>query len=164
MDRLLKIKRMHKARKPEFKRYDWYRKKRIPSSWRRPRGSQSKLRRHSRAKSHLVRVGYRSPREVRGLHPSGFVEVLVHTTSELDALEPDINAVVIGSSVGMKKHISIEQAAKELGLKVLNPTAERKGLLDAIPLPKIGPSLLKIGDSTDENSEDKPSEGVKGDD
>ena len=124
--RLLKVRRRLKARKPEFKRYCAHKKLRLRNkSWRRPRGLDNKLRiRYGGKKSGriVVNAGFGSPKAVRGLHPSGYEEVLVHNPMELDKINPERQAIRIASNVGMKKRLAIEDKAKELGLKILNPT------------------------------------------
>ncbi|RLI80237.1 50S ribosomal protein L32e [Archaeoglobales archaeon] len=124
--RLLKVRRRLKARKPEFKRYCAHKKLRLRNkSWRRPRGLDNKLRiRYGGKKSGriVVNAGFGSPKAVRGLHPSGYEEVLVHNPMELDKINPERQAIRIASRVGMKKRLAIEDKAKELGLKILNPT------------------------------------------
>ncbi|HDD36328.1 MAG TPA: 50S ribosomal protein L32e [Archaeoglobus veneficus] len=126
MDRLLRLRRRLKARKPEFKRYCAHKKLRLrDKSWRRPRGLDNKLRiRYGGKKSGriVVNIGFGSPKAVRGLHPSGYEEVLVYNPADLDKINPERQAVRIASNVGMKKRLAIEDKAKELGLKVLNPT------------------------------------------
>ncbi len=125
IERLLKVRRRQKQRKPEFRRYCWNKKLRLrDKSWRRPRGLHNKLRKRYGGKWSgriTVNVGFGSPKAVRGLHPSGYVEVLVHNVKELEGLDPEKHAVRIASSVGMKKRIEIEARAAELGLRVLNP-------------------------------------------
>jgi len=126
IDRLLRLRRRLKARKPEFKRYCAHKKLRLRNkSWRRPRGLDNKLRiRYGGKKSGriVVNIGFGSPKAVRGLHPSGYEEVLVYNPADLDKINPERQAVRIASNVGMKKRLAIEDKAKELGLKVLNPT------------------------------------------
>ena len=122
---LLRLRRRLKSRKPEFRRYESHKKLRLrDKGWRKPRGRHSKLRQMYGGKwsgRALVRVGYGSPAEVRGLHPCGKEEVLVYNPSQLESLNPETQAVRIASSVGMKKRLAIEDRAKQLGLKVLNP-------------------------------------------
>jgi len=120
--RLLDAKRA--AGKPQFNRHDYHKKKRTPTSWRYPRGTHSKQRKRQKAKGPVVQAGYRSPTAVRGRHPSGFEEVLVHTPSDLDGLDPDRQAARIASSVGGRKRQRIEDRAADDGVRVLNPTYE----------------------------------------
>jgi large subunit ribosomal protein L32e len=110
--------------KPQFNRQDHHMKKRTPSSWRRPRGQLSKQRRGIKGKGDSVDAGFRSPTAVRGLHPSGFEEVRVHNTDDLEGVDGDTTAVRIASSVGGRKRERIEDLAEEAGIRVLNPTYE----------------------------------------
>jgi large subunit ribosomal protein L32e len=65
-------------------------------------------------------VGYRTPKETRGLHPSGYQDVLVSNLKELEGLDPEKEAGRISSKVGDRKRELILQKAKELGVKILN--------------------------------------------
>jgi len=113
---------LHTRGGPAFTRQDAHKKARVPSSWRRPRGGQSKQRRGIKGKGATVQAGYRSPTAVRGLHPSGFEEVLVHAIDDLEAVDPDHQAVRIGSTVGARKRERIEEIAEDREIRVLNPT------------------------------------------
>ncbi len=108
------------AKRPAFRRQEWFRYKRLGREWRRPRGHHSKLRRHLRYRPSVPSSGYRGPRGVRGFHPSGFREVLVHRPAELDALNPETQAARIAHSVGTRKRVSIQDRADELGIRILN--------------------------------------------
>ncbi|WP_222917639.1 50S ribosomal protein L32e [Natrinema sp. SYSU A 869] len=110
--------------KPQFKRQDYHKKKRTPESWRRPRGQLSKQRRGVKGKGPKVEAGYRTPTEVRGKHPSGFEEVYVENTDDLEGVDGDQEAVRIASAVGARKRERIEELAEEQGVRVLNPTYE----------------------------------------
>ena len=68
----LQIRKQIKKRTPTFLREEWFRYKRIPKNWRRPDGITSKMRKNLKYRPSKVRVGFRGPKEVRGLHPSGF--------------------------------------------------------------------------------------------
>jgi len=109
---------------PQFNRQDYHKKKRVPSSWRAPRGQLSKQRRGIKGKGAKVAAGFRSPTAVRGRHPSGFEEVRVHNTDDLDGVDGDTEAVRIASGVGGRKRERIEDEAEEAGIRVLNPTYE----------------------------------------
>jgi large subunit ribosomal protein L32e len=120
--RLFKVRKVQKGKKPDFKRADSHKFKRLDSNWRRPRGLQGKKRRHVAAKGALAQVGYGSPVTVKGLHPSGFAEILVRTPSDVDKVDASIEAIRIARTVGAKKRNVIEEMAMELNIKVLNPT------------------------------------------
>jgi large subunit ribosomal protein L32e len=109
---------------PKFNRQDHHKKKRVPTSWRRPKGTLSKQRRRIKGKGDKVEAGFRSPKAVRGLHPSGFEEVHVHNVDDLDGVDPDIEAVRIASKVGGRKREQIEEEAEDREIRVLNPTYE----------------------------------------
>ena len=108
--------------KPQFNRQDYHKKKRTPTSWRRPRGNLSKQRRGIKGKGPKVESGFRTPKAVRGRHPSGFEEVHVETVDDLDGVDGDREAVRIGSTVGARKRERIEEVAESEGIRVLNPT------------------------------------------
>ncbi|WP_394347456.1 50S ribosomal protein L32e [Halorhabdus amylolytica] len=108
--------------KPQFNRQDYHKKKRVPTSWRRPRGGLSKQRRGIKGKGDTVEAGFRTPEAVRGLHPSGFEEVRVHNVDDLDGVDGDREAVRIASKVGARKRERIEEVAEDEGIRVLNPT------------------------------------------
>ena len=110
--------------KPQFNRQDYHKKKRTPESWRRPRGQLSKQRRGVKGKGPTVQAGYRTPKAVRGKHPSGFEEVYVENLDDLEGVDGDREAVRIASAVGARKRERIEEEAEEQGVRVLNPTYE----------------------------------------
>jgi large subunit ribosomal protein L32e len=107
---------------PQFNRQDYHKKKRTPTSWRRPRGKLSKQRRGVKGKGDTVEAGFRTPEAARGKHPSGFEEVRVHNVDDLDGVDGDTEAVRIASKVGARKRERIEEVAEDEGIRVLNPT------------------------------------------
>jgi large subunit ribosomal protein L32e len=54
------------------------------------------------------------------MHPSGYEEIRIFTLAELAGVNPEVQAVRIGGSVGNRKRGEIQARALELGLKVLN--------------------------------------------
>ncbi|ELZ93985.1 50S ribosomal protein L32e [Haloferax mucosum ATCC BAA-1512] len=108
--------------KPQFNRQDYHKKKRTPTSWRRPRGGLSKQRRGIKGKGPKVEAGYRTPKAARDLHPSGFEEIRVFNTDDLEGIDGDTQAVRIGSSVGARKRERIEEVCEDREIRVLNPT------------------------------------------
>lgn len=119
----LVIRRQIKKRTPYFLRDEGFRYKRIPKNWRRPTGYTSKLRINLKYRPSKVRVGFRAPKLVRGLHASGFEEVQIHTVKELETIDPKKQAARIGGTVGTKKRLEIEKRADELNIRVLNMRA-----------------------------------------
>lgn len=108
------------GRRPAFKRQEWFRYSKLGESWRRPKGIHSKMKRNLKRRPPVVDIGFRGPAEVRGLHPSGFEEVLVYNVEGLEGIDPKSQAVRIGGTVGTKKRIVIQERADELGIRVLN--------------------------------------------
>ncbi|WP_415381418.1 50S ribosomal protein L32e [Halosimplex sp. TS25] len=113
-----------KTSTPQFNRQDHHKKKRVSTSWRKPRGQLSKQRIGIKGKGDTVQAGFRSPTEVRGLHPSGFEEVHVHNLDDLEDVDGDTQAVRIASKVGGRKRERIEDEAEDREIRVLNPTYE----------------------------------------
>jgi len=107
--------------RPEFRRLNTLKLKRIDEeSWRKPRGIDNKIKWCRKGYPPLVRIGYRNPKAVRGLHPSGLIEVLVHRPEVLEGLNPKVHCVRIAHTVGRKKRLQIIEKAKSMGLRVLN--------------------------------------------
>jgi large subunit ribosomal protein L32e len=109
-------------KRPRFLRQEWFRFPRLGLKWRRPRGQHSKMKKHLQYRPVVVSIGYRGPKAVRGLHSSGFQEVLVHNPDQLDRINPKVQAARVGGSVGYKKRLAIELKADELGIRILNRT------------------------------------------
>lgn len=119
-NRFLHIRKVLKSRRPKFVRQESWRYKRLKPSWRKPRGIDSKMRLKLKGRPKSVEVGYRSPKKVRGFHPSGFEEVMVYNTKDLEKIDPG-KVVRIGHTVGSKKRSKIVERAKELKIHVVNP-------------------------------------------
>lgn len=118
--KLLEVRERIKERTPEFKRFESWRFVRIHEPWRKPKGIDNHMRLSVKGWPHLVKVGYRVPKAVRYLHPSGYRDILVHNVAELEKLSPDSDAARIASAVGRRKKIEIAKRARELGIRVLN--------------------------------------------
>jgi large subunit ribosomal protein L32e len=116
----LQIRAQVKKRTPTFLREEWFRYKRIAKNWRRPDGLHSKMRTNLKYRPSRVRVGFRGPKEARGLHPSGFEEVMVYNVKDLESINAETQAARIGSTVGSKKRVAIMEKAKERDIRLLN--------------------------------------------
>ena len=126
---LLKFRANQMKKQPAFRRQEWFRYKRLShSGWRKPKGYQSKQRLNMKYRTPMARIGYGKISAVRGLHSSGFKEVLVHKIEDLESINPEKQAIRIGSSVGNRKRLSIHDRADDLGLRILNRRRiDRKG-------------------------------------
>ena len=117
----LALRAEQKKKTPSFRRTEWLRYKRLSrSGWRAPHGMDSKQRRNYKYRSALVRVGHGKVAAARGLHPSGFREVMVQNTTDLEIIDPETEAARVGRSVGGRKREQIYSRADELGIRVLN--------------------------------------------
>ncbi len=123
--RALSLRRSLDRHRPLFVRQAAHRYYRIgrDESWRRPRGLQSKQRRHYGYRSVVVSIGYRTPARARGLVPSGFRPVLVETTKALERLDPLKEAAILARGIGTRRRLVLEETARRLGVRVLNPIA-----------------------------------------
>jgi len=125
-ERALALRKRHKSKKLKFRRQESWRYKRVSEVWRRPDGVDSKMRKKVRGWPKSAEIGYRGPRVARGLHPSGYAEVLVRTVDDLGKVDPKTQAIRIAHSVGMKKRAEISIRAGERGVRILNPLPEVK--------------------------------------
>jgi large subunit ribosomal protein L32e len=121
--RLLKVRVEVDRRRPIFGRQAANRYWRIgrDGAWRRPRGLQSKQRRHYGYRAEIVSIGYRSPAAVRGLVPSGFRPIIVRTNEEIERLDARTEAAIVARTVGTRRRLTLEETARKLGVHVLNP-------------------------------------------
>jgi len=78
------------------------------------------MRRHFKYRITVVQPGFRGPASVRGLHPSGFEEVMIHNAKEVDNVDPKTQAIRISSKVGDKKREIIVKKADELKIRIFN--------------------------------------------
>jgi large subunit ribosomal protein L32e len=126
--RLLHVRDATDVRRPKFVRTASHRYWRVGRwvSWRRPRGQQSKQRRHYGYRPVVVSIGFGSPKATRGLTPTGFRPVLVQTAKALATLDPARDAVLIARTVGTRRRLVLEEAARQKGLHVLNPIGRER--------------------------------------
>jgi large subunit ribosomal protein L32e len=130
-EKALKLRALVKKRKPKFVRQESWRYKRLKENWRRPKGLDNKMRRKIKGWPPTANVGYRGPKVARGLHPSGYKEVLVYNAEEIKKVDPKTQAVRIAHSVGKRERAKILTESRKRKITVLNikeikETAEEK--------------------------------------
>jgi Ribosomal protein L32E len=103
-----------------FKRDGFGTKPQLSNSWRKPRGLHNKQRKQRKAKGALPKPGYGSPVAVRGMHPSGFFEVMVFSEKDLENLDAKTQAIRISAGVGGRKRKALQEKAAKAGFKILN--------------------------------------------
>jgi large subunit ribosomal protein L32e len=122
----LALRAAQKKATPSFRRTEWFRYKRLSrSGWRKPHGMDNKQRRNYKYRGSLVRIGHGKVNAASGLHPSGFKEIMVHNTADLDQIDAESQAARVGATVGGRKRETIHSRADELGIRVLNRRRER---------------------------------------
>ena len=122
----LALRAAQKKATPSFRRTEWFRYKRLSrSGWRKPHGMDNKQRRNFKYRGSLVRIGHGKVNAASGLHPSGFEEVMVHNTRDLDQIDAETQAARVGATVGGRKRENIHARADELGIRVLNRRRDR---------------------------------------
>ncbi|HDN05661.1 MAG TPA: 50S ribosomal protein L32e [Candidatus Bathyarchaeota archaeon] len=150
----VELRRRVKKKKPDFVRQESWRYKRLKENWRRPRGIDNKMRRKIKGWPVTVSVGYRGPKVARGLHPSGYKEVLVHNAEELKKINPKTEAVRIAHAVGKRKKARILVEARKRKIRVLNFKEEKEAAKEEVAEEK---EEEKLEEETEEKAEaEKP--------
>ena len=120
-EQALRKRRQTEDKKPNFRRQESWRYKRVKESWRRSRGLDSKMRKKVKGWPSSPTVGYRGPKETRQSHPSGYKEVIVRNMDDVRKVDPETQAIRIAHQVGGRKRVEISAMADELKIHVLNP-------------------------------------------
>ena len=114
-------------RKPNFIRKESWRYKRLETTWRKPKGIDNHQRKQKKGEMPIVKIGYKKQKNIRGLHPSGYRDNLIHNINEISNLDPKIDGIRIGHNVGTKKRISIVMKALEMKFKIFNSRVSKNG-------------------------------------
>jgi large subunit ribosomal protein L32e len=124
--RALKLRERVKKGKPKFARPESWRYVRLKENWRNPRGLDNKVRMSIKGWPPPVSSGYGGPRVSRGLHPSGYEEVMVYNVEQINKVTSNTQAVRIAHTVGKRKRTGILAEARRRKIVVLNLSQARE--------------------------------------
>ncbi|CAK0784987.1 60S ribosomal protein L32-1 [Coccomyxa viridis] len=130
---LAKPKRVKKFGLKKFNRHQHDRKIAVKTSWRRPKGIDSRVRRKFKGCGVIMpNIGYGSDKKTRHLLPSGFYKFVVHNSKELELLLMHNRkyAAEIAHNVSSLKRKAIVERARELNINVLNADAKLRSQED----------------------------------
>ena len=127
--RLLRIRAQKKKKSPSFVRVESWRRVKVKKSWRKARGIDNQTRRKSKKGVKSPEPGYRGPKKVRGLHPSGLEDVVIVSPQDIEGLNPETHGVRISSRLGTRKRIALIELVRDKGFRVLNMGISRRELL-----------------------------------
>ena len=116
----LKLRKRVKKGKPKFARPESWRYVRLKENWRNPRGLDNKVRMYIKGWPPPVSSGYGGPRVSRGLHPSGYEEILVYNVEQINKVTSNTQALRIAHTVGKRKRTKILAEARKKKIVVLN--------------------------------------------
>ena len=146
--RLLKLRKKMTTKRPKFVRCGSWQYVRVKSAWKRPNGIDSRMRRKEKGVARTVNVGYRGPKKVRGLHPTGLEEVIAHNLKDLEGLHRKKHIIKIARTVGVAKASKIIEKADHLGLLVANPGKIKMMQEELIITPEMREIEEELGDDT----------------
>jgi large subunit ribosomal protein L32e len=103
------------------------------SSWRKPRGIDSRVRRRYKGAIPMPNIGYGSNKKTRNVHPNGFKQVVVNNASELEMLmmHNRTYAATVAHSVSSRVRREIVERAEQLAIRVTNANAKLRAEDDA---------------------------------
>lgn len=148
MRELLELRKYMKKKKPDFLRQEAHKKKKLAKNWRRAKGLDSKMRRGLRGYRSLPKVGYASPKKVRGLTKDGLKERVVETLNDLKNVASD-ELIILSRRLGLRKKVLLLKEIEKTGLEVGNVEDIPKFLKD------VEEKLKKKGEEHKKKEEEK---------
>jgi len=161
LEKALRLREQIKRKRPDFVRQESWRYDRLKENWRRPKGIDNKMRQKKKGWPPTVNVGYRGPKTTRGLHPSGYEEVLVHNVDEVAKVNPETQAIRIAHTVGKKTRMLIIAEAKKMNIKILNLRESEEFKSESVSAEETKGEQSEIGKEKASLNADKSSEEVK---
>ncbi len=163
LEALLMHRRKIKAKKPHFLRHALGSKKQLDAVWRKPKGHQNRMRLSMKGRGTMVGPGWGSPREVKHLSREGLSMVVVQRLADLLTIDPAVQTIIIGSTVGNKNRLAIITAALEKKISIHNirkPEVRMEKIKSdfkiqqaskkkVVPTPKKEPKREELGEKVD---------------
>merc|ERR1712046_360672 len=117
-----------KKKTNKFKRHQSDKFMRVPESWRRPKGIDSRVRRKFKGKTLMPNIGYGSNKKTKHIMPDGFKKFLINNVADLELLlmHNRTYAAEVAHSVSRKTRESILERAKVLDIKITNAAARMR--------------------------------------
>ena len=108
MEDLLKKRAEIKKRKPTYVRSQTNQFKKFSNNkkWRKPKGSGNKNRLNRKGHIGTLKIGYKSPKAVRGLNKNGLKEIIIRNISDLSKIGKG-NCGVFSKTLGSKKKLEL---------------------------------------------------------
>merc|ERR1711898_3342 len=112
----------------KFKRHQSDKFMRVPESWRRPKGIDSRVRRKCKGKTLMPNIGYGSNKKTKHMLPDGFRKFVINNVADLELLlmYNRTYAAEVAHSVSKKTREAILERAKVLDIKVTNKNARMR--------------------------------------
>ena len=157
--RLRKIRKNLKHKRPNFRRIESWRYKRVKERWRKARGIDSKTREKKGGWPISPTIGFRSPKRIRYQSSAGKEEVLIYSPVDLSLIDSDLQVGRIASNIGRKKREQIIMEAELLNIHILNPISAKIDLGDLEEELELDEELLEEIDIEDLDISDDEESG-----
>lgn len=130
INKLIEVRKEKKKKNPKFKKQSSHKKIRLKNKWRKPRGSDSKIRICKKGYPRKVKSGYRSPALLRDKSTEGKNIIKISNIKSLNNVNKETDIIEIGK-VGQRKKIEIVKECINKGYLILNLKDAKKFLSDA---------------------------------
>jgi large subunit ribosomal protein L32e len=153
----LELRNKMKKKQPKFIKQMGRQKTRLKNKWRKPRGSDSKIKVGKKGYPKKIKVGFKGPKDTKGLSRKGFNIIIIKNISELKDINKEKDVVCL-SKIGNKKKIDIIKKCIELKLEILNLRDPSKYIKD------VEENLTKKKEDKKKKAEEKAKKSSKKED